>query len=280
MRDRYYSTADLARVCGVSISTIKRWTDSGLLRCVRTPGGHRKFRVQDVAEAARRLSTSMAAAESPGEPAARLDELALLLLQNDREALLPRIAAHLERGEGQELRRLLVDLHRHGMGATALADVLQAAVGSVHADPGGGPAADFVRRRALRLAEDGARHLQEQLPPPLPESPAALLCAGPGVRDGLWTALCAWVLRELGWNVVDLGTDVPSTTVQHGLARLHPALVAIVGPMPERDLRMLRAETEAQGAALVVLSADTEHPLPGLAEQARTHERRLAASCV
>src|SRR2546422_10975194 len=96
MRDRFYSTADLSRMCGVTISTIKRWTDAGLLRCGRTPGGHRKFRVQDVAEAARRLGLGMAGAEAPGRAegptgvagtgpgaAARLDELALLLLQGN-----------------------------------------------------------------------------------------------------------------------------------------------------------------------------------------------------
>lgn len=32
----------------VSESTVKRWTDNGELRCYRTPGGHRKFRLEDI----------------------------------------------------------------------------------------------------------------------------------------------------------------------------------------------------------------------------------------
>src|SRR2546426_8430283 len=111
MRDRFYSTADLSRMCGVSISTIKRWTDAGLLRCVRTPGGHRKFRVQDVAEAARRLGMGMAGAEAPALPgdtageaasgqgaSARLDEMALLLLQGNLYGLAARVEASLAQG--------------------------------------------------------------------------------------------------------------------------------------------------------------------------------------
>ena len=33
---------------GVSEATVKRWSDAGTLRCFRTPGGHRKFRIRDV----------------------------------------------------------------------------------------------------------------------------------------------------------------------------------------------------------------------------------------
>ena len=42
------STREMARLCAVNESTIKRWADSGRLRCIKTPGGHRKFRIRDV----------------------------------------------------------------------------------------------------------------------------------------------------------------------------------------------------------------------------------------
>ena len=42
------NTADVARLCGVSESTIKRWTADGLLPCVRTAGGHRRFQAGDL----------------------------------------------------------------------------------------------------------------------------------------------------------------------------------------------------------------------------------------
>jgi len=34
----------------VSESTVKRWADSAGLRCLRTPGGHRRFRLEDICE--------------------------------------------------------------------------------------------------------------------------------------------------------------------------------------------------------------------------------------
>jgi excisionase family DNA binding protein len=37
------STSEAARVIGVGTTSVKRWADTGLLDCVRTAGGHRRF---------------------------------------------------------------------------------------------------------------------------------------------------------------------------------------------------------------------------------------------
>lgn len=37
------TTREVAKMLGVGTTSIKRWADSGLLRCVKTPGGHRRF---------------------------------------------------------------------------------------------------------------------------------------------------------------------------------------------------------------------------------------------
>lgn len=37
------TTREVAKILGVGTTSIKRWADSGLLRCVKTPGGHRRF---------------------------------------------------------------------------------------------------------------------------------------------------------------------------------------------------------------------------------------------
>ena len=37
------STSEAARIMGVGTTSVKRWADDGLLDCVRTAGGHRRF---------------------------------------------------------------------------------------------------------------------------------------------------------------------------------------------------------------------------------------------
>ena len=42
------SPKQVARVIGVSESSLKRWCDQGLIRMVRTAGGHRKMQISEV----------------------------------------------------------------------------------------------------------------------------------------------------------------------------------------------------------------------------------------
>ncbi|MFA5833582.1 MAG: helix-turn-helix domain-containing protein [Bacteroidota bacterium] len=50
MNDLLFSTEDLAKMFQVGQTTIKRWADEGKLKCIKTPGGHRKFKPSAVDE--------------------------------------------------------------------------------------------------------------------------------------------------------------------------------------------------------------------------------------
>jgi excisionase family DNA binding protein len=42
-RQLVFTSSQAARYVGVSLATIRRWTDAGHLHCYRTPGGQRRF---------------------------------------------------------------------------------------------------------------------------------------------------------------------------------------------------------------------------------------------
>ncbi len=94
--------SDVATLLGVSANTVRRWTDDGVVRCRRSPGGHRRYLRSEVLTL---LSTQPASQEkressqagSPGA-VARLRALAdagadldLLLMHNPQET--PRVVA-------------------------------------------------------------------------------------------------------------------------------------------------------------------------------------------
>lgn len=56
---QFLSRGEVARLFGVSVSTVTRWARTGLLPAVRTPGGHYRFRADDMRRAVR--------AGAPGE---------------------------------------------------------------------------------------------------------------------------------------------------------------------------------------------------------------------
>lgn len=46
---QYFNSEEAAKILGVNVSTIKRWTDEGKLTCIKTAGGHRKFLMEHLA---------------------------------------------------------------------------------------------------------------------------------------------------------------------------------------------------------------------------------------
>lgn len=45
---RWLTLSEAAELLGVHPSTVRRWADNGDLRCMRTPGGHRRFLEEDL----------------------------------------------------------------------------------------------------------------------------------------------------------------------------------------------------------------------------------------
>ena len=70
--DTLINTGDAALVLMVSEATIKRWSDAGHFPSIRTPGGHRKIRLADLAHFAiartthRHPAVSQPTAADPG----------------------------------------------------------------------------------------------------------------------------------------------------------------------------------------------------------------------
>ena len=62
--DRLLPISEAAEMLGVGISTLRQWDADGMLESVRTPGGHRRYRLSDVMEMQGREQT-----EQPNEVA-------------------------------------------------------------------------------------------------------------------------------------------------------------------------------------------------------------------
>jgi excisionase family DNA binding protein len=68
-RQLVFTSSQAARYVGVSLATIRRWTDAGHINCYRTPGGQRRFSRDQLDE----FVTSMQdAGEIHGQPAAQV----------------------------------------------------------------------------------------------------------------------------------------------------------------------------------------------------------------
>jgi len=101
------SSPEVARILGVNVATVKRWTDAGKLECVKTAGGHRKFSMKQLAafakgheKYAQRLSLV------PLENEAKR-QLSREILEADFEALVPVILDRAMACEQSEVQVIL-----------------------------------------------------------------------------------------------------------------------------------------------------------------------------
>jgi excisionase family DNA binding protein len=218
--DRLLKTREVARVLGVSVSTIKRWIDSGALHATRTMGRHRLVRLSDASRFAQEQGLSEIRLEASADPRSRRFER---VNDESRAALL----GWLREGKAQEARSLIHSIHASGSSAPTLADDL---IRPVMEGIGHGWMVGLIDIYQEHLATQVVESALLDLIEPFGERQAgsALLAIGaaiegdPYVLPGLLGEL---VLRELGWDVRNLGVNLPLSSLANAVLDYRPRLV-------------------------------------------------------
>jgi excisionase family DNA binding protein len=181
------TTSDAARIIGVGTTSVKRWADTGLLNCIRTAGGHRRF-TRDSLDRFIRL-------QSQDEPV--VNEVTrwidILLSEMSHELALIRARARLGSWcrVAEELDPVLVELGlrwAHGQLSIAEEHIV-----------------------TERLSRSIAR-ITESLPL-LPNPPVCLLAAVESEEHRLGLHLAELCLRESGWMSIWLGACTPTEAI-------------------------------------------------------------------
>ena len=111
---RYLNTATVARALGVSVTTVKRWVDDGVLPAHKTAGGHRKILLHDVVRLIHQQRLPYADLSLlTGSAVAGFDNV---------EEVADRLHTALIEADGPTVNRLLVGAHRAGMKVDVMAD--------------------------------------------------------------------------------------------------------------------------------------------------------------
>lgn len=198
----------LARALGIGESSVKRWTNEGLIGVVKTVGGHRRIPVSEALRFAREAGLAAVPRRAESAPGAGVAGESL-----GEDALL----AALVEGDAERAKRLVLAEHYGGRSVAEICDGPMrgalARIGEMWRDDEA--LGILVEHRATEICFEAVRRLQA-----LPDRPAgrrglAIGCA-PG-RDvyALPTLVAAVVLREAGFVAMNLGAATP----MHVLAR-------------------------------------------------------------
>ena len=211
------STAEAAALLGVSVSTVKRWVDEGLLTAHRTAGGHRKLLRADVLAFAR-------AAKLPSSTVADLELSPAALEPRQATAALHRA---LVSGDGERVRGLLFGLQKAGVRLETLADdVVAPAMRRLGHDWETDQIDVWREHRGTELCVAALHALRSAMQRPEDSRrPLALGAAPEGDFYQLPTLLAQLVLMDTGWTAVNLGPNTPFASLEKAVAELRPRLI-------------------------------------------------------
>jgi len=241
---RYISTMRAADALGVSVSTIKRWVDEGILPAHRTAGGHRKLLRAEVralgrqGELPHRDLTGLSSATFGNQP---------LDLQSIRAALLAAVLG----GDGTEVSALIGRAYHSGVAIETLADqVIAPVMTQVGHEWETARIEIWHEHRGTQLAAAALYELKDELEARAERKrPVAIGGTPEGDPYLLATLLAQMLLLDAGWDAVDLGPNTPLASLTKAMRELRPRLVWLSVSYLEKSVDFLRVYREFYHAA-------------------------------
>jgi MerR family transcriptional regulator, light-induced transcriptional regulator len=214
----HVSTESVAKALGVSVSTVKRWVDEGVLPAQKTAGGHRKLLVSDVLELARR-------GDLPHADLSRLTNSGRQVV--DFSAFADELYRALVSGDGRQIRALIVGAYRRGAALEALADqAIAPAMTKIGREWAAGRIDVMEEHRASQLCAGVLYELKALLEErAVKDRPRAIGGAPEGDESLLPTLLAQMILLDAGWEAINLGPNTPFASFGKALADLRPQLI-------------------------------------------------------
>ncbi len=218
--EQYLKTQSAADALGVSVSTIKRWVDSGMLGAVRTVGKHRLIPMSDARRLAREQGVESAKIEILGGlPATRANPI------DDRARDF--VFEALRDGNAQRAKALIKAIYSSGCGAKALADeLIRPVMERIGHGWMVGSLDVFQEHEASQHVASSVRELIDDIlargdrPGPL-----ALGAAVEGDPYVISLLLGELLLIEQGWKVQNLGVNLPIPSLANATRIYRPSLI-------------------------------------------------------
>ncbi len=217
---RYVSTAQVAAALGVSVTTVKRWVDEGILPAQKTPGGHRKLLLADVLRTVRE-------GNFPHLDLTRLNLARLDRGTPDPETVSGQLLSALRAADAAAARALVRDSHAGGLAVETLADAVVApAMAQLGHEWEKGRIDVLHEHRGTLTCAAALYALKAELEANAgPDRPVAV--GGGPERDPYLLAnlLAEMTLLEAGWQAVNLGPNTPLASFRKALAEFSPRLL-------------------------------------------------------
>lgn len=218
--DDHLRTQTVAKALGLSVSTIKRWVDSGTIQAVRTAGGHRLIpRAEAIRMACELGLDSTELRKIAGMPASNQKSI------DDQTC--DRLCHMLRDGLVQQAKSLIQSIYLAGCDAVTLSDqLIRPVMGRIGHGWMVGALDVYQEHQASHIVAATTLELIDQVSRARkPTGPLALGATTEGDPYVLSCLLGELVLREMGWDVRNLGVNLPLRSLTNATLQYRPRLV-------------------------------------------------------
>lgn len=249
----HLSPRQLADAIGVSESSVKRWSDRGLIPTERTAGGHRRLPVGGVIQFLRSSDLSLVQPEILGLPEAVSGD------ESVGDERIGDVVAALVEGSEEKLRAATFRRYVDGWTAAEVCDrALAPAFERLGERWQHGELEVYEERRGVEVCRQVLHELRQAVVAPGDGAPRAVGGTLAGDWYNLPTAMIEIALREGGWQAQSFGAGHPVATLVAAIEEHRPRLfwlsVSHVASADElaAGVGELHAAAERHGTALVL----------------------------
>lgn len=225
-------TQQLASALGVSMSTVKRWVDAGALKSTRTMGKHRLVALGDAIRFAR-------AHDLPTRSLQRFNGTNAPAITVVDDVVRDSLLQALREGQAEQARLLIGASYAAAGNAAKLADdLIRPVMESLGSEWNLGHLDIYQEHRASRIVEGALMGLLGNLSREDHDSaaPLAIGCCPNGDHYTLAGLLCELTLREMGWEVINLGPNLPLSSFAKAVVEHRPQLAWLsIAYLEDRD---------------------------------------------
>jgi excisionase family DNA binding protein len=228
LSSEYISTQEVAGLFKVTETTVKRWADQGIIPCVKSPGGHRKFRLPDIIGFAEKQGYPISGTLEPPLTEAQMEQVRFAIHTQNYHKIAEVLFDEALQADPEGLYQVLLYLSKHNVKLSTLADeVLRPPLVRIGELWKEGKLQIDQEHRTSRAITEAMIRLAPELHRKHSNGMLAVCACLEGERHEIGLRSMAFALETEGWTVHYLGADTPYRTVADYVGKVKPQLLAV-----------------------------------------------------
>lgn len=221
-KSSYVSTAQVSLALGVSVTTVKRWVDDGVLPAHRTAGGHRKLLLDDVYRLIREENF-------PQADLSRLLPKSVISDPTNYSKLKIQLCEAIDHFDVDRVSSIINGAYRSGVSIHQLADhVIGPTMHQVGTNWSTGKIDVMQEHRITQMIVSGIYNLDTSIRAQAEKDRPIAVGGAPEHDSYILSALLGKLtLIDCGWDAVNLGPHTPFSAFRTAIEELSPQLVWI-----------------------------------------------------